>query len=155
MIDRCRKFLRLSRSGRKLFVQALFLLPVTALALRLLNFKSVRSALASLAPFDDTLGQEAVKGWRQISITARMVSAAARYGLCHANCLQQALVLWWLLRRQGIESDLRIGVRKTADCFEAHAWVERLGFVLNENEGVYQRFAAFDHPIVAAGGRIE
>ena len=73
-----------------------------------------------------------------------MVRAAARYGLGHPTCLQESLALWWLLGRQGIPSDLRVGVRKHADKFEAHAWVERNGIAMNEPEGLHEHYAAFD-----------
>ena len=53
-----------------------------------------------------------------------MEDAAARNLFFHTNCLEQSLVLWWLLRRRGIAADLRIGARKDSDRFEAHAWVE-------------------------------
>ena len=54
------------------------------------------------------------------------------------------LVLWWLLARQGIASDLRVGIRKDGDRFEAHAWVECGGATMNETETPHHHFAAFD-----------
>jgi hypothetical protein len=57
-----------------------------------------------------------------------------------------------LLRRRGIAGDLRIGVRKEAGRFEAHAWVELGGRVLNDNEDVGERFAAFGRAILPVGG---
>ncbi len=65
-------------------------------------------------------------------ITNVMVQAAARHGVYSATCLPQSLTLWWLLRRQGIKSDLRFGARKEAGLMEAHAWVELSGIPLNE-----------------------
>jgi len=53
-----------------------------------------------------------------------MVNAADRHGLVHPSCLAKSLTLWWLLGRQGIPSQLRIGTRKEKEKFEAHAWVE-------------------------------
>jgi len=48
----------------------------------------------------------------------------------------------WLLGRQGIDSHLRIGIRKENDKFEAHAWVERDGAALNEPDEHHHHFAA-------------
>jgi Transglutaminase-like superfamily len=48
----------------------------------------------------------------------------------HATCLTQALALHILLRREGLQSSIRIGVSKDADHFEAHAWVESHGRVV-------------------------
>ena len=81
---------------------------------------------------------------RQIALTARMVNAADRHGLVHPSCLVKSLTLWWLLGRQGIASELRVGVRKEAGNFEAHAWVEREGTAVNEPEERHHHYAAFD-----------
>jgi hypothetical protein len=55
-----------------------------------------------------------------------------------------------LLRRRGIASALRIGVRKgQTGSLEAHAWIECCGQVLNDRTDVHERFAAFDRGIGA------
>ena len=73
-----------------------------------------------------------------------MVRAAARHGFGHPTCLEESLALWFFLRRQGIEAELRVGVRKEGEKFEAHAWVEREGVALNEPEALHEHYAAFD-----------
>ena len=75
---------------------------------------------------------------------ARMVRLAAQHGPYRANCLKQSLVIWWLLQRHGVESKLRIGVRKEAAVLEAHAWVECFGQPLNDGPDIQQRFFPFD-----------
>jgi len=77
-------------------------------------------------------------------LTVRMMRAAVRHSAGHPTCLEESLALWWLLGRQGIASELRIGVRKRDEKFEAHAWVEREGIALNEPEALHQHYAAFD-----------
>jgi Transglutaminase-like superfamily len=141
VIDLWRKLWGLSRRERMLFACAALLLPVTRLALGVAGFRRWQSVLRALSrgrerpPAGDAL--------EQARRTAAMVGIAARRGVSRANCLPQSLVLWFLLRRQGIESRLRIGARKTNDSCEAHAWVEYLGRVLNDSQDVNQRFAAF------------
>ena len=45
-----------------------------------------------------------------------------------STCLKRATVLFALLRREGIEVELHIGVRRNADhAFAAHAWLVRDG----------------------------
>jgi hypothetical protein len=131
-----------------LLAQALALLPLTALALRIVGFRRWQAALARLAPVGapPPEGDEVVV-LRQARMVARMVEAAARHGPYRASCLPRSLTLWWLLRRRGINADLRIGVRKEAGRFEAHAWVTLGGLVLNDNSDVGERFAAFDRAI--------
>jgi hypothetical protein len=141
------KLCRLSGPERWALAQALVLLPLTALALRWLGLRRWQSALARLAPRG---GDRAVSGDDRAHATARMVQAAARYGPCRANCLQQSLVLWWLLRRRGVASVLRIGVRKGEGRLEAHAWVEHRGQALNDQD-VGRRYVPFGRAI---GGTI-
>jgi post-segregation antitoxin (ccd killing protein) len=81
---------------------------------------------------------------RTVQTTCRMVLAAARYGLVRPTCLVESLTLWYLLRQQNISAALRIGVSKTAEKFEAHAWVESGGMALNQAAEPHQHYAAFD-----------
>lgn len=84
---------------------------------------------------------------------ARMVGAAARRSPARTNCLHRSVVLWWLLRRRGMASELRIGSRLRDDKLEAHAWVECSGEALNDSEDVHERFVPFDRPIVPQGAK--
>jgi hypothetical protein len=122
--------------------------------LRLLGFRRWQSIMVQLAP----LGEASVQIQRETLFqharkTARVVRVAAWYGPYGGKCLEQSLVLWFLLRRQRIKSELRIGVRKEAKRFEAHAWVELLGLPLDESESVHQRFKPFDHAIIPLEAR--
>jgi Transglutaminase-like superfamily len=138
------KFRQLSWLERRLFIQALLLLPLGALALRLVSFKRLQSHLTRLAPvkkFSEEMTQSA-------RVTNVLVRAAARHGVYRATCLPQSLTLWWLLRRRGIESDLRFGARKEAGKMEAHAWVELRGIPLNETLDVDRRFRAFERAVM-------
>lgn len=62
--------------------------------------------------------------------TARRVALVAAFFPGRALCLEQSLALWTLLRRRGIEADLRLGVQPYP--FGAHAWVEHRGEPVNE-----------------------
>lgn len=73
-----------------------------------------------------------------------MVKAAGHYGVLHPTCLVESLTLCYLLQRQGVSADLRIGVRKMSDEFEAHAWVEYAGAALNQPDEQHRHYAAFD-----------
>ena len=73
-----------------------------------------------------------------------MVRAAAHHGLAHPNCLEESLVLWYLLQRTGIDAALRIGVRRHQGNFEAHAWVEYEGTPLNQTNWTHPHYAAFE-----------
>lgn len=56
-------------------------------------------------------------------------------------CLLESITLWRLLKCQGIDSRVRIGVQREAEKLEAHAWVECQGIVINDTADVANRFA--------------
>ena len=76
--------------------------------------------------------------------TARLVRIAAERAPYRAKCLEQSLVLRWLLLRQGIEARILFGARKEDEQMQAHAWVEVNGVALNEDNGVYRHFSPLD-----------
>ncbi len=57
-------------------------------------------------------------------------------------CLQRSIVLTSLLRDSGIRAQLVIGSRPTP--FQAHAWVEVEGTVVNDNIDVHQVFGVLE-----------
>jgi hypothetical protein len=78
---------------------------------------------------------------------SRLVGLAVRHGVCRANCLQRSLALWWVLRRNGIYSELHIGTRKEVGLLNAHAWIEVESVVLNDSDDVSRRYEPFDREI--------
>lgn len=135
-----RRWRALSPREQSLLLQALCLLPLTALALRWMSFRQISRALARLAPL---ARRGRGKPARQLARTAHLAQLATTYSPGRPSCLPRALILWWLLRRQGIVSDLRVGVRCQGSRFEAHAWVECDGVPVNERYDVRQRFTPF------------
>lgn len=147
-MNKWRRFRRLSWPEQESFFLALVLLPITALALRLMGLRRAQAVMARLtpAPVRSPEGHESIRH-QQAFATARLVKAAANHGLYRGNCLKQSLALWWLLRLRRMECDLRIGVSKTAAGMEAHAWVECGGRPLNDHEDVALRFLPFESAI--------
>jgi Transglutaminase-like superfamily len=88
---------------------------------------------------------------RRMTLSANRIlqlqAAAARNLFFHANCLEQSLVLWMLLRRHGFAAELKIGARKEAGRFEAHAWVELNRVRLNDQTDSNPKFVPFDRAI--------
>jgi hypothetical protein len=79
-----------------------------------------------------------------------VVAIASRHAPYRGNCLSRSLTLWWLLLGQGIHSDLRIGVNRPQGKFEAHAWIEYQGVVINDRADVGRRYSVFDRSINSA-----
>ena len=115
----------MERVARGLFLRAAALLPLISLSLRLRGFGKTQASLQKYLSIPSKEDDSSVP--RRVDVTVRMVRAAVRHSIGHPSCLEESLALWWLLGRQGIASELRIGVRKHDEKFEAHAWVEREG----------------------------
>jgi hypothetical protein len=139
------RFNALDRRARGLFLSAAVLLPVIAVSLRLRGLRATQGTLGRfLSTPNDSDRQSDVSIGNDASCTARMVHAAARYGLVRPTCLEKSLALWWFLGRRGIVSSLRIGTRKNGNRLEAHAWIELGGRPLNETGGPIPDYALFD-----------
>ena len=123
-------------------MRAVVMLPFLSLLLHFRGFRytqrflqkllGARAAQASAAPGD-----------LRIVLTSRMVLAASRRSPIPSTCLERSFTLWWLLARQGIATQLRIGVRKDGEKFAAHAWVEHEGVSIGEPEDTHTHYAAF------------
>jgi hypothetical protein len=146
MWELLRRFRALEPNARVVFLRAAVLLPFISLSLRVRGFRATQSSLQKRLPGDVSKLSNQLSGAQaeRAALTARMVRAAARRTLGSPACLEQSLALWWVLGRQGIASNVRIGTRKTEQKFEAHAWVECDGAALNEAEEPHQHYAAFD-----------
>ncbi|MGH9741067.1 MAG: lasso peptide biosynthesis B2 protein [Candidatus Acidiferrum sp.] len=137
----------MERSARGLFLRASVLLPLISVSLHWRGFRKTRASLQYFVSV--TYGSQNPDAQTRAELTAEMVRAAGRHGIGNRNCLKESLALWWLLGRQGVASDLRVGVRKDREKFEAHAWVECGGAVLNDPETMLPYFAAFDEALAS------
>ena len=145
-----RRFWRLNGFERVAVLEAAAGLCLTWLGLRVTGFrrwKAIAERLALSAKPKSAANRDAkVQEGRDV---ARMAAAAARYLPFHTNCLEQSLVLCWLLERRGIAADLRIGARKEANRFEAHAWVDFEGGVAGGASEEHLHFVPFEGSIAS------
>lgn len=138
--SRLRQIQRLSAAERRVLAQAVVLLPVAALGVKLAGLRRMQAWLA--LPRRGGTSRPL-----QAAMVARMVSIAQRHGPYRARCLATAVTLQSLLGRIGIATELRLGVRKCPGGLEAHAWIEHDGVALMERGDARDRFEAFDKPI--------
>jgi hypothetical protein len=97
----------------------------------------------------DAAGGDPVRA-RQVALA---VQRAAEHGLFRPYCLVQAIALRELLRREGIVgTSIRIGVRRDAGEFQAHAWVRWGDEVLGDRTEKVARFTEVDDLRVVARG---
>jgi Transglutaminase-like superfamily len=143
MADRWRKFLNLSWRERRLLLRAFTALCFVALLLRLVGLRRSLSFLTRLSP----AGNQSKDCSDRLKELAGMTSRAACNIPLKTSCLDRSVTLWWLARREAVATDIRIGVRKEGSRLQGHAWVEYQGQVINDDEDIQTRFAAFDQPI--------
>ena len=141
------RFRGLSGRQRQDFFLGLLLLPVATVWLSVFKFRSVQHTLEKKYGAVSAKKRDDDTSFAEAHAVARMVNAAARRGIVRGNCLSRSIVLWWLLLRRAIPAQMRIGVRKSGEAFEAHAWVEMAGRAINDSDDVQTRYTPFEGPI--------
>jgi hypothetical protein len=140
-------FWRLNGFERGVALKAGLALTASWAGLRLAGFRRWKAALDGLArPVvpAHVSEQDQLDAAREI---ARVQQSVVRHLFFRPNCLEQSITLLWLLQTRGIAAELRVGARKEAERFEAHAWVERNGVVLSEAGENHLHFVPFDGPL--------
>jgi hypothetical protein len=139
MPRRVSRFLALPSHERRLLLLARLQLSLASLAVRLGGLRKAQWLIERLNPPP----ARSVPAHRTTGVgrTVEIVASASRIGP-EGTCLTRSLVVGGLLRRQGIESTLRMGVKKT-DTVEGHAWVEVDGQPVNDGPDVADRYAPF------------
>jgi hypothetical protein len=126
-------------SERVLIVKAALLIAGLRLALRACGVRRVQDGLAASVP--SSMSDATDTDRERATAMSRLVDVAARHTVRN-TCLHRSLALWWLLGRCGVRSQIRIGTRRQQRRFEAHAWVEIGGVVINDRgEPGYQPVA--------------
>lgn len=144
MWEQLQRYKALPPSARKLFRRAAVLSPVIGVSLRIRGYNKTRQWLQMRLERQAIQNLESPEISVCLEMTCRMVRAAEHYSLVRVTCLEESMVLWYLLQSQGIPATLRIGVRKPAGTFEAHAWVERDGVALNQTDEQHRHYQPFD-----------
>ena len=115
---------------RGAFLRLMLALSLVHLGLRVAGYARVRhwcDRLGGAAPRRSTMPEDLVAAHR----LAELAAIAGRNIPWYATCLRQALVVMTLLRRQGLDAQLRLGVQPAGEAFGAHAWVELSGLPLD------------------------
>ena len=146
--DNWRAFWRLTAYERAIVVEAAAGLLATWIGLRVFNFRRWKKFLDIFVPpelRDSSAGT--IPPIAAAQTIAQLEISAARHLFFRTNCLEQSMVLWWLLRRRQIPAELRIGARKQEGQFEAHAWVEYAGAMVADLGVDHLHFSPFDGPV--------
>lgn len=127
----------LAPADRRAFWRAVLLVPTMHVVVRVVGFNRLQQRVARVGPSS----RESLPAAQAVRRCAVSVSRVKQYSPLRGNCLSQSLALVWMLRREGVEPQLRLGVRIQDAKFDAHAWVEHEGRVLNDTQDVHTRFA--------------
>ena len=141
------RFLRLTGGERRIVLEVAAALPATRIAMRIAGYSICRTALARNAAAGKA-HSDVAKAENAQKI-ARLASVTASNLFFRSTCLEQSLVLCWVMRRRGFAPLLRVGARKDVDRFEAHAWVELDGIVMGDVSGEHQHFTPFEEARVS------
>ena len=147
------KLRALTGAERRLLIVSLVATPFVAAGLAIFGFRRLHAVMArppwprsARFPTDEAATARARSA-------AKVVAIATGRGPVRATCLRRSLLLWWLLRRDGIETVLRVGVNRENGTLNAHAWVEYLGRPVNDAADIALRFPAFDRDFGASPER--
>jgi len=137
-VSRIEQFLELNWAERSWLLEAWFLLLGFRVALRTRPFSSVeRWARVPLATNGSSAEQDPQQPDPRL---AWCVDAAANHHLWPMRCLERSLTRQRMLRKRGVDAELKIGVQKQGPELEAHAWLEIDGRPVAEPESISQRF---------------
>ena len=116
--------------------EAVVLLPLVRISLSRRGFARTADELARRSK-----GPVRPYGPDAVDRVVEAVTVAAARPLVGSTCLPRALVAWFLLRRRGVDADLRIGAASPTELeLAAHAWVDVYGRPVREAVDVATRF---------------
>lgn len=135
----------LPAADRSLLLHFAATLPLCTLSLRLLSLRRTLNLLTTFTRHrvPSPALAESPQTVEALRHAAQMLTLAASALPVHTTCLHRSVTLWWYCHRRGIACDLRLGVRPTGAAFQAHAWVEYRGAVINDDPSTPLRFAPF------------
>jgi len=135
----------LSWPERWFALKCIFLLQAISIGVRWFGFNPVHSWINRRVQDISTVpGSPKDLATQAVQLGALVGVANRRIRILEVSCLPESLTVWWLLRRRGIQADLRLGVRKLDGRLDGHAWVETSNQVVSGNPNLAQDYSALD-----------
>ena len=132
------KLRELPSQEKTLLARFIFCLCWASFSIRFFGYLRTRRSLSRFitqADLHQADAAELVRAQR----AAELIAIAGRHGLINATCLRQSVLLEYWLQRQHLAAEIKIGVRKAGDLFDAHAWVELNGVALAQDDLEHHR----------------
>ena len=141
-----RQFLGLSPEQKQFLLRAVFILPMTYVGLEILGFQQLFSCIQHFTRVD-----RPARDLEEFVAYPQLLNAVARRFPLPMKCLGRSVALGWLLRLEGIDATVHIGVRKDQHDLDAHAWVQSGDVVINDAEDVAERYIRIVPPLFGSG----
>ncbi|MGB5136192.1 MAG: lasso peptide biosynthesis B2 protein [Prochlorococcaceae cyanobacterium] len=141
---KARRLGELDGPSRRLVLGSALMLPLFWARVKLIGRCELGPADPAGQHTAESLGQASIADLKHVG---QIVNRVAHHVLPPDNCLTRAVYLQWLLRRRGVQADLRLGVQLVHGQLRAHAWVEAAGHPLNDSDDVAERYLPFDQPL--------
>ena len=134
-----RQFRALPAPERRLLLQLMVLQPLISVALRLYGYRRTHHWLQQRSQHP-TPHSASTAEFAEAERVATLAGIAGRRGPVATSCLRQSLAVLWVLRRRGLQPDLKFGIDRIGSTADMHAWVEIDGTPLAQP---HLRHAAF------------
>ena len=140
-LNRVNRLRQLPRSDLRVLLCALVLVPLTSGMLEILGFRRVYAVLERLLRSRrPSMIRDAESHHLRARTMRHLVQRAAAHSPVTACCLPVSIVVWAMLRFEGLPAVLHLGVRSSNQGFKAHAWVESGSVVLDDEPGIWRSF---------------
>jgi|SRR5471030_2663946 hypothetical protein len=135
----------LSYPSKWLLLKGLSLACFIRLSLKITNFKKT---LAILSRFEGN-GRAVQNGGNHNDVAQYHTLIILASGFTpFINCLSVSIAYWWLMKRKGIITHLKFGMRTENEKLLAHAWLEYEGEALTEKMEVDEKYISFKESIL-------
>ena len=137
-----KKFLVLPIFDKFVLFFSILMFCILTILFPIISYKKIFNLLKKISYSKDLKnGNSSVETAKNISRFVK--SASIRFPL-KITCLKESLTIWFLLRLLKINSDIQLGVSKTEDEFNAHAWVECQNEIINDTYSHIKNFKKFN-----------
>lgn len=140
MVRRLRQWWQLPAGERPVLLLLMILQPALSLSLRACGYRRTRAHVEARSQHPRPRAATAAD-FDAAERLAQLAQIAGRRGLVVTTCLRQALAVYGVLRRRGLQPDLKLGVdRMPGRAVDMHAWVELDGVPLAQPQLRHREF---------------
>lgn len=144
MLKAFKQFRSMPWADRKLFVRFAFIVPLIQISLKIAGFNQIVNFLHRFTKNTVAIPNQA----NEVERHRRLLFLFYEKFPFAGKCLARSIALWFLLKRMGIETDLRFGMKKENGKLLAHSWVEYKGKPLTLDPEVQLHYKTFSEPII-------